>query len=219
MKRSEINHHIRNFKALAAEHKFHLPPFAHWSPQDWSTAGAEAKGIRAANLGWDITDFNLGTFLQKGLTLFTLRNTQHYCEKLMVAYEGQVTPFHFHWKKTEDIINRGAGVLVVELFNSTGDGQFDKSPVQVVCDGVMREVAAGGSVELHPGQSVTLVPYLYHSFHPRRGSGTALIGEVSTRNDDAADNRFYEPLPRFPCIDEDEKPIHLLCTEYPNCRT
>jgi D-lyxose ketol-isomerase len=218
MKRSEINHHLQFFKSLAARHGFHLPPFAFWPPEQWIKTAAETELVRTQRLGWDITDFNLGTFEQKGLTLFTLRNGQHYCEKLMVAYPGQVTPFHFHWKKTEDIINRGAGVLVVEVYNSTAEAGFASTPVRVTCDGLIRELPAGGRIELHPGQSITLVPYLYHSFHPRVDAGPALIGEVSTTNDDVNDNRFHEPLPRFPSIDEDEKPIHLLCTEYPTCR-
>lgn len=41
------------------------------------------------------------------------------------------------------------------------------------------------------------------------------MGEVSTTNDDAADNRFLVPKGRFPRIEEDEAPEHLLCTEYP----
>lgn len=45
--------------------------------------------------------------------------------------------------------------------------------------------------------------------------GTVLAGEVSRVNDDTNDNRFLEPLPRFPAIEEDEAPLHLLCTEYP----
>jgi len=33
--------------------------------------------------------------------------------------------------------------------------------------------------------------------------------------DDNTDNRFYEPVGRFPAIEEDEAPLHLLCNEYP----
>ena len=33
--------------------------------------------------------------------------------------EEQVTPFHFHWNKMEDIINRGGGNLLIQLYNST----------------------------------------------------------------------------------------------------
>jgi hypothetical protein len=41
------------------------------------------------------------------------------------------------------------------------------------------------------------------------------VGEVSSVNDDNTDNRFYRPMPRFPEIEEDESPLHLLCTDYP----
>ena len=46
------------------------------------------------------------------------------------------------------------------------------------------------------------------------GNGHSVIGEVSTVNDDANDNRFLEPLGRYPHIDEDTTPTHLLCNEY-----
>jgi D-lyxose ketol-isomerase len=42
-----------------------------------------------------------------------------------------------------------------------------------------------------------------------------LIGEVSMCNDDNTDNRFLNPLGRFPTIEEDEPPYRLLCNEYP----
>jgi D-lyxose ketol-isomerase len=34
-------------------------------------------------------------------------------------------------------------------------------------------------------------------------------------NDDKVDNRFYEEVGRFPEIEEDEPPLHLLTHEYP----
>jgi hypothetical protein len=34
-------------------------------------------------------------------------------------------------------------------------------------------------------------------------------------NDDANDNRFLSKVGRFPKIDEDTKPIHLLVNDYP----
>jgi len=74
-------------------------------------------------------------------------------------------------------------------------------------------------VSLDPGQSITLPPFLYHTFWARQGGGMVLGGEVSRVNDDARDNRFLEPLPRFPEIDEDTPPLHLLCTEYPPVQT
>ena len=223
MKRSEINRHIEAAAAFIAAHGFRLPPFAFWSPEDWKRTGHESDEIRSRRLGWDVTDFGSGDFARVGLLLFTLRNgrvddpanRKTYAEKIMVVAPGQVTPFHFHGKKTEDIINRGAGELVVELFNSTPDGQFADTPVVVSCDGVAQHVPAGGTVTLQAGQSITLTPYLYHQFQARVGAGTALIGEVSSVNDDAADNRFHAAAGRFPAIEEDQPPHRLLCQEYP----
>jgi hypothetical protein len=159
-----------------------------------------------------------------GLTLFTLRNgslaagkaTKVYAEKIMFVRRDQVTPFHYHSLKTEDIINRGGsgtGRLAVQLYNSTEDGAFAQSTVSVICDGIRRQVDAGGTVILGPGESITLTPRLYHMFYAVDGHG--LIGEVSSVNDDATDNYFKEPLPRYPEIVEDELPLRLLCNEYP----
>jgi len=227
MKRSEINRVINLAKDFFAGHEFRLPPFAFWKPVHWQRVGNEANEIRKCKLGWDLTDFGSGDFARVGLTLFTLRNgklgdpgmKKTYAEKIMMVLEEQVTPMHFHWTKTEDIINRGAGVLVVQLFNSTKDEQVDStSPVHVQCDGVTRQVKAGGTVELGAGESITLTPGIYHQFHGKKGAGTVLVGEVSSVNDDATDNRFAKPLPRFPAIEEDEPPMHLLCNEYPPVR-
>ncbi len=133
----------------------------------------------------------------------------------MFVRENQVTPFHYHVRKTEDIINRGGkgtGRLAVELYNRAADGGLSQTPVSVSCDGVRRNLEAGATVILDSGESITLTPYLYHQFHAV--DGHALIGEVSSVNDDASDNFFLDPLPRFPEIVEDEAPVRLLCTEY-----
>lgn len=221
MKRSEINRYIQEAAEFFTENNFNLPPFANWSPAQWKQSGNEAAELRACKLGWDVTDFNSGNFMARGLTLVTLRNgppdgkAKVYAEKIMYVRENQVTPFHYHVRKTEDIINRGganAGKLVVQLYNRAHDGGFEQTPVTVQCDGVQRQVSAGGTVILGSGESITLTPYLYHQFHAIEGDG--LIGEVSSVNDDATDNYFHEPLPRFPQIYEDEAPHRLLCTEY-----
>lgn len=47
------------------------------------------------------------------------------------------------------------------------------------------------------------------------GSGDILIGEFSMCNDDTTNNRFHDPVGRFPEIEEDEAPYRLLCNEYP----
>ncbi len=223
MKRSEINRHIAEADAFFAENRFVLPPYADWTPKEWLQRGSEANELRNQRLGWDVTDFNAGHFDSFGLTLFTLRNGSPeggsggkiYAEKIMFVRQGQMTPCHYHARKTEDIINRGGkgmGRLSLQLYNSTPDGKLAETPVSVVCDGIRREVEAGGKVILGPGESITLTPYLYHTFHAVDGHG--LIGEVSSVNDDDTDNYFLEPLPRYPEIVEDEPPLRLLCTEY-----
>ena len=82
--------------------------------------------------------------------------------------------------------------------------------------GEERTVPAGTKVRLVPGESITIYPYMYHDFHVEEGSGDVLLGEVSMCNDDENDNRFYEPIGRFPEIEEDEEPYRLLCNEYPS---
>lgn len=224
MKRSSINRYIAEAAAFFSEHHFRLPPYADWTPEQWAQRGSEADELRASKLGWDVTDFNFGHFESLGLTLFTLRNgtpsdrtnSKVYAEKIMFVRHNQVTPLHYHLHKTEDIINRGGedtGRLAIQLYNSTRNGEFADQPVFVACDGIRRQVEPGGTITLGPGESVTLPPYLYHTFHAV--DGHALIGEVSSVNDDDSDNHFKDPLPRYPTIIEDEAPFRLLCTEYP----
>ena len=63
--------------------------------------------------------------------------------------------------KTEDIINRGGGNLVVQLYNSMEDESLANTDVIVEMDGVKRTIEAGGKVVLTPGESITLQPYCY----------------------------------------------------------
>ena len=116
----------------------------------------------------------------------------------------------------EDIINRGGGNLVIELYGSTDDEQLSREPITVKIDGMIRKFQPGEQVVLTPGESICLEPFVYHRFFGQRGKGKVLVGEVSAVNDDNTDNRFYEPLGRFPKIEEDEQPLHLLVTDYPN---
>ena len=74
---------------------------------------------------------------------------------------------------------------------------------------------AGAEVQLEPGSSITIPPFLYHDFKVKEDTGDVLIGEVSMVNDDESDNRFKAPIGRFPDIEADEAPYRLLCFEYP----
>ena len=109
----------------------------------------------------------------------------------MIVRENQITPYHFHWNKMEDIINRGGGNLVIRLYNRLPDEQMDTvGDVTAHLDGRTATLPAGGTVTLTPGESITLVQGQYHSFWGQAGTGAVMVGEVSRVNDDHADNRF-----------------------------
>ena len=233
MKRSTIDSHIRAAIGLFDAHRFPLPPFAYWSPAAWRETGSEADEIRRCRLGWDLTDFGRGDFERCGLLLFTMRNgraadaadtgtspsttrgpVKPYAEKVMVVGDAQVTPWHYHVVKMEDIVNRGGGRVVIEVCGTDRHGRLTEADVDVSVDGVRRTLPACGRVDLMPGESITLPPRLAHQF--RAEEATVLVGEVSSVNDDETDNYFLEPLNRFPQIEEDEEPLFLLCNEYPS---
>ena len=225
MKRSEINRALREMEQMIAKHHFCLPPFCSFTPEEWLCKGHDYDEVRDNMLGWDITDYGLGDFEKVGFSLITLRNgnlklrdkyKKTYAEKLLYLKEGQYSPMHFHWSKMEDIINRGGGNALIRVYNATADEQLDrKSEVTVHMDGRSLRLSAGSQICLAPGESISIQPYLYHDFSVEAGTGPVLLGEVSECNDDNNDNRFYEPVGRFPAIEEDEPPYRLLCNEYP----
>lgn len=226
MKRSEINAIINNAIKLAKEKGFLLPPFAYWTPEEIMSKGAEYDEFFDNKLGWDITDFGKGDFRKYGLTMVTIRNGNYYnekyikpyAEKILIAQEGQITPYHYHAKKMEDIINRGGGNLIVKMYNSVSPKEFADTDVMVTKDGRSYFVKAGEEVCVAPGESITLHPGVFHCFWGEVGKGPVLLGEVSMVNDDYSDNYFYDEIGRFPTIEEDEKAEYLLSDEYDKWR-
>jgi hypothetical protein len=227
MKRSKINSLIEDAVSLLDAHQIKLPPFAYWSAADWPTKGEECDEIRICKLGWDITDFGSDDFERTGLVVFTVRNGHHekapwtskpYAEKILIVGEGQHTPMHFHVLKSEDIICRNGGNLLIKVYNTDQDRRLAETDVEVSLDGVRFRVPAGHVFRLEPGMSITLTPYLYHEFWAEEGTGTSVVQEVSSVNDDDIDNNFLLPVGRFPQIEEDVEATHLLCTEYAPAR-
>lgn len=225
MKRSEINRALKEMEAMCGKYRCFLPPFCHFTPGEWRDKGHEYDEVRECALGWDITDYGMGDFDTLGFSLVTIRNGSQtmpekypkvYAEKLLYLKEGQYAPNHFHWYKTEDIINRGGGNVLIRVYNSLPDETLDKvSDVTVHTDGCARTVPAGTQIRLTPGESIFIPQRLYHDFTVEPGTGAVLLGEVSQCNDDEHDNRFLPPMGRFPTIEEDEPPYRLLCNEYP----
>ena len=220
MKRSEINQLIIQSIEFFDLMNFKLPPWAFWRPEKWRGKYETCSEITDNLLGWDLTDFGSGDFHKRGLILFTIRNgnfrkdKKPYAEKAMIVEEMQETPMHFHWSKMEDIINRGGGNLVVELYKSDEKEDFSDLPFTIKTDGIVRNLQPGDSIVLTPGESICLEQGVYHRFYGEPGKGKVFVGEVSAVNDDTADNRFYTPVGRFPEIIEDEEPIHLLASDY-----
>ena len=224
MKRSFINEMQRWSLDLLNANNFKLPMFGYWTLDEWKENKELIERIKKTMLGWDITDFGGGDFDSVGAVLFTIRNGNvheegcgtPYAEKVILMKQGQELPLHYHYNKTEDIINRGGGVLILEMYNSKPDGSVDEeTDVQVYCDGMLTNLKAGEGIEILPGNSITLTPYIYHKFICKDGAGDLIVGEVSKINDDNTDNKFaQEAASRFSEIEEDETILYPLCNEY-----
>ena len=180
MKRSEINCLIKEAQQCFGERGFALPP----------------------NPKWDVTDFGLGNWQKCGLVLVNLTEEPEYCEKLMYAKRGMVTPAHHHYKKKEDIICR-FGVLSITVRPKGNLLKQNGEPYQA------RE---GETIVLDAGERVTIWPGVVHEFWPL--SEVCIIGEVSTANDDESDNCFVDQnVGRFPGIEEDEDALVVLVSD------
>ena len=222
MKRSQINAAIAHAKKLLADNSITLPFFGYMTLADWKRSDIDHTRIADTMLGWDVTDFGSDDFERVGSTLFTVRNgdVYHpgvgtpYAEKYIIMQSGgQEIPLHYHIRKSEDIINRAGGTLLIQVYNSMPDRSLDtERPVELRLDGVLRRFEPGEVIRVTTGNSVTLVPYVYHRFYAE--GGDVVVGEVSSVNDDNTDNIFYKPANRFTGIDEDEPVCHLLCNEY-----
>ena len=237
MKRSKANEIIQYTINALNNAKFPLPPFAFYTPEDWGKLEEDEIELVENMLGWDITDFGSGDFDKIGLTIFTYCNgnfyakdkyPKPYAEKMLYVMDGQILPFHYHWEKREDIINRGGGDLELTLYNSTAAdfadveggragkiGEFADTDVIASVDGKNIVVPAGGKIILKPGQSISLAPGQYHQWQGVPGTGDVILYEVSTTNDDTIDNRFHTAGERIPNMEEDVEAKYLMFADYP----
>ena len=201
MNRSEVNEIMARAADFIRSFEFHLPPFAHWSPEEFVARRDDARAIIETRMGWDITDFGRGKFNEFGLFLFTLSNGRVgdlakgrgmlYAEKLLVARKGQQTPMHRHNLKAEDIINRGGGTMCMEIYMSRDDGSLDdKAMIEVPTDGVMRRYKAGEILQAEAGRER----------HPDAGRLARLLdrgrGSADRRGVNRQRRRHRQRLPR-----------------------
>jgi hypothetical protein len=122
---------------------------------------------------------------------------------------------HCHKQKQEDIICR-VGTFAIRLAGRHDDWTVDRNsgPVRALVNGEERRIAADTTLYLKAGERITLFPGVYHEFWPV--SEYAIIGEVSTRNDDLHDNFFENPeVGRFEETIEDEPPLEWLLSDRP----
>lgn len=156
------------------------------------------------NPRWDVTDFGLGDFAKFGLVLVNLSEQPEYCEKVMFVRKNQVTPTHFHRAKKEDIICRW-GALALEFPQTT-------PTVSLQVNGELRDIPTDRPFILKAGERITLTREIAHAFWAE--TDYAIVGEVSTANDDAHDNYFAnEDVGRFSEIEEDEPALIKLVSD------
>ena len=223
MKRSDINLCIEKAKSFATKMNVFLPPYAFWTVEEWQSKGSECDEIRKTMLGWDVTDFGLGDYYKTGRTLFTLRNgsneykeiSRRYSEKFIFIEENQAAPIHYHRNKTEDIINRGGGNILVQTCKALPDGTKSNESFMMSINGVEKQMKADEIIRLTPGESILIPAGIIHEFWSEEGTGMTLSGEIGTICDDINDNVFLSPCERFCETEEDVKRSHYLCNEYP----
>ncbi len=156
MKRSEINTIIRKADAFIKEHRFALPPFAYWTPQEWTTKGPEVRGIvqdpfyftmqrgaeaATARFGsqlvaqipknWNVTDQTpmLDAMVARGdlKLLFTAP----------VDKDAMVAPL----KKAND-----AGLPIITVDTFVGDGDYVNGPVKFPLSFIASDNELGGEI-------------------------------------------------------------------------
>lgn len=224
LKRSEINAAISTAISFFGKVMFTLPPYAYWNNSQWIKYKSKAEEIKKLRLGWDVTDFGSGSFKQVGRTIFTLRNglagsrkyKKTYAQKVIHIREGQKSPIHYHKSKMEDIINHCGGNIIIRLWKKTSANKLSKANVECSIDGLKKVVKPGTNIKLRPGQSIYVAPLTYHQFWAENGHGDVMSLEVSSPNDDLADNFWLETGTRFPEVKEDAPHKYILSCEYGN---
>ena len=165
MKQSEINQLCREAADCLKKHQWVLPPQPEWSA----------------------TDFGLGDYKKTGLVEVLLANEPEYCEKIMYAREGMVTPCHTHYEKKEDIICRH-GKMSITLWKDRPGETEPEGTVEVRINRKMETKQSGVPFEMPAGTRITLTSGIWHEFVPI--GGACLIGEVSTFCNEETDNIF-----------------------------
>ena len=209
MKRSEVNRAIGQAITVFYKHGIGLPPWAIWGPRDWEAHAEDAKALRDAWLGWDVTDFGMGDSAAVGLTALHLRNggstvdpSAPYRESLLVFTPGQAYPWHTR-VATYDITSRAGGQLVVEIAHADASGEPGRDPLDVHLDGMTRRMTGQGILVLEPGQSVRVPAGVRAQISAGQGAEPLICSEIASAGDPLA-VCLLSAGARIPSIQEDE---------------
>ncbi|MBZ0186983.1 MAG: D-lyxose/D-mannose family sugar isomerase [Candidatus Obscuribacterales bacterium] len=184
MKQSEVNQLCLDAAECFKRQHWALPPKAEW----WAS------------------DFGLGDYRKAGLVEVLLANEPEYCEKIMYARAGMVTPTHTHNEKKEDIICRH-GTLRITLWSGNPQKDTPDGPIEIKINRQTETRQSGVPFDLSAGSRITITPGIWHKFEPV--SEECLIGEVSTFCDEETDNIFADSkVDIFQEPEADEKPAY-----------
>lgn len=227
MKRSHTNQALKELEDMCEKNCGYLPPFCHFTPEQRQSIDHDYDKVRNCMLDWDITDYGVGDSDILAFSLITLRNENRamvdnyskvYVEKLLYLKEGQYASNHFQWYKTEDIINRVGGNVLIRIRSSLSNEENDYEPdAAVYTASRINSASVGTQICLTPGERIHVQQYLYHAFSEEKKTGSVLLGKVSMDNDDTG-NRCNPTVGRFPKIRDYEPQYRLLCNEFPKSK-
>jgi D-lyxose ketol-isomerase len=188
MKRSQLNVMARDAARCFEKHGWVLPPGVLFEP----------------------TDFGMGKPNEYALVEVMLSSWPEYSERIMWGRKGWITPTHCHHKRKEDIIVRW-GEVQFQVWPDSPAGSFAPT-VKLPINNQMTEVRSGEPLLLKAGERITMIPTIYHVFHPT--TDEAIIGEVGNAVDEQHDNFFADTtIDLFKPIEEDEPPYQPLARQ------
>ena len=185
MKQSEINELLKEAAGAMKKHNWVLPPEPEWSA----------------------TDFGLGDYNKTGLVEVLLANEPEYCEKIMYARDGMITPAHTHYDKKEDIICRQGTLRVTLWAGHPNHADTAGKKVEIQINRKIEIKESGVPFDLSAGSRITMTPGVFHEFVPV--NGPCMIGEVSTFCNEETDNIFADSNVDIFQAPEADEPVAL----------
>jgi D-lyxose ketol-isomerase len=236
MKRSQIDNIISQSISTAANLAVALPKWASWRPAQFQF-GDEADGVKRQGLGWKVVDFGLGDFSNCGLVVLLLCNAltdslgepllhseqsgernypaTSFSRKFLFVRAGQTEPHHFHRQKArKEVTVLAGGPVCFELAWAQSDKVLSEREVCVQVDGIWHNMQANGSLELQPGETITLPGEMSHIIQILPSNTDAILLETSTANNDRNDNIFPFVNPVVQPIEEDAIARYQLLDEH-----